>query len=46
VEDLLYERGTEISHETVRFWWDRFGPLFVGDICKKRVMAGNFSWWR
>ena len=27
VEDLLRERGIEISHETVRFWWNRFGPL-------------------
>ena len=26
VEDLLAERGIEISHETVRFWWNRFGP--------------------
>ena len=29
VEDLLHERGIDISHETVRFWWNRFGPLFV-----------------
>jgi putative transposase len=21
VEDLLHERGIDISHETVRFWW-------------------------
>jgi putative transposase len=26
VEDLLRERSIEISHETVRFWWNRFGP--------------------
>jgi|GEM_PF-1054019 len=32
VEDLLHERGIEISHETVRFWWSRFGPLFVEQI--------------
>jgi transposase-like protein len=25
VEDLLAERGIDISHETVRFWWNRFG---------------------
>ena len=25
VEDLLHERGIDISHETVRFWWNRFG---------------------
>ena len=29
VEDLLHERGIEISHETVRFWWMRFGPMFA-----------------
>ena len=30
VEDLLAERGTDISHETVRFWWNRFRP----DVCR------------
>jgi putative transposase len=29
VEDLLSERGIDISHETVRFWWNRFGPMFA-----------------
>ena len=29
VEDLLHERGIEVSHETVRFWWQRFGPMFA-----------------
>ena len=27
VEDLLAERGIDISHETVRFWWNQFGPM-------------------
>ena len=30
VEDLLFERGIDICHETVRMWWNRFGPLFAG----------------
>jgi putative transposase len=30
VKDLLHERGIDISYETVRFWWNRFGPLFAG----------------
>ncbi len=30
VEDLLAERGIDISHETVRFWWNRFGPNVCG----------------
>jgi len=25
------------SHETVRFWWNRFGPMFAAEIRKKRV---------
>ena len=37
VEDLLAERGIDISHETVRFWWNRFGPLFAAEIRKRRV---------
>ena len=41
----LRERGIDTCHETVRFWWNRFGPL-AGDICKRRVRAGNFSRWR
>ena len=31
VEDLLAERGIDISHETVRFWWNRFGPMFAAE---------------
>jgi putative transposase len=37
VEDLLAERGIDISHETVRFWWTRFGPMFAAEIRKRRV---------
>ncbi len=47
VEDLLFERGTDICHETVRLWWNRFGPLSAGDIRRQRVsrMRG-FRLWR
>ena len=31
VEDLLHERGIEICHETERFCWNRFGPLFAAN---------------
>ncbi|MCV2891309.1 IS6 family transposase [Ruegeria sp. XHP0148] len=37
VEDLLHERGVDVSHETVRFWWQRFGPMFASEIRKKRA---------
>ena len=37
VEDLLFERVIDICHETVRLWWNRFGPMFAGEIRRKRV---------
>ena len=37
VEDLLHERGIDVSHETVRFWWQRFGPMFAAEIRRRRV---------
>jgi len=47
VEDLLHERGIDICHETVRAWWNRFGPIFAADIRKKRVQAMRaFPQWR
>ena len=47
VEDLLFERGIDICHETARLWWNRFGPLFAGDIRGKRIGRMNrFRHWR
>ena len=43
VEDLLFERGIDVCHETVRFWWDRFGPIFAAEIRKKR--SANIRTW-
>ena len=46
VEDLLHERGIEISHETVRFWWQRFGPVFASEIRKRRIDRMRTSRWQ
>ena len=46
VEDLLFERGIDICHETVRFWWNRFGPMFASEIRMHRVEQQSFSNWR
>jgi putative transposase len=46
VEDLLHERGIDLCHETVRFWWNRFGPIFAAEIRKRRVHHRQFSLWR
>ena len=47
VEDLLAERGIDLCHETVRHWWNRFGPMFAADIRRQRTsrMRG-FRQWR
>src|SRR6056297_1516727 len=46
VEDLLHERGVDVSRETVRFWWHRFGPMFASEIRKRRVEGMRSSRWR
>ena len=47
VEDLLAERGIDLCHETVRHWWNRFGPLFAGDIRRQRVsLMRGFRHWK
>ena len=47
VEDLLHERGIDICHETVRYWWNRFGSTFASEIRKKRIHPfQNHSNWR
>lgn len=47
VEDLLFERGIDLRHETVRYWWNRFGAMFAGEVRGRRVnrMRG-FGRWR
>jgi putative transposase len=46
VEDILFERGIDICHETVRYWWKRFGPMFAATIRKRRTHHRSFSRWR
>ncbi len=47
VEDLLHERGIDVCHETVRYWWNRFGPMFAAEIRRKRVQQLRaFSKWK
>ncbi len=46
VEDMLFERGVDICHETVRFWWNRFSPMFAAEIRKRRIHHRSYSQWR
>lgn len=46
VEDLLHERGVDVSHEAIRFWWHRFGPMFASEIRKRRIEGMKSSRWK
>ena len=47
VEDLLFERGIDLCPETVRLWWNRFGPMFAADIRRQRVIHMRaFTQWK
>jgi hypothetical protein len=41
VEDLLFERGIDSCHETVRLWWNWFGPILAADIPRKRFRSAS-----
>lgn len=43
VKDFLHERGIDICHETVRFWWSRFGPMFAVEIRKQPSSTGTIQ---
>ena len=45
VEDILFERGIDICHETLRYWWNRFAPVFAGEIRRRRVDRRDWSNW-
>lgn len=45
VEDILHERGIDVFHETTRYWWNRFGPLFSKQIKKNsNYQVSNWRW--
>jgi putative transposase len=46
VEDLLHERVIDVSHETVRYWRHRFGPVFGSEIRNRRIMGMKSSRWK
>lgn len=42
VEDILHERGIDVSHETIRYWWNRFGTLFSKKL--RKIWPYVFNW--
>ena len=41
VEDLLAERGLDISYETIRRWVLKFGPLYARNLRRRRPPGGR-----
>ena len=45
VEDILHERGIDICHETIRYWWNNLGLLFSKEMKKKPFSSpSNWRW--
>ncbi len=47
-ENFLQQRSIYESHETVCFWPNRFGPMFIAEIRRKRMQNlraySNWPW--
>ena len=41
IEDVLAERGLDISYETVRRWVNKFGPMFARKLRQRRPRASS-----
>ena len=45
VEDILHERGVDVTYEAIRYWWNKFGALFCKEIKKKKPQSvSNWRW--
>jgi putative transposase len=41
IEDLLAERGLTVSHESIRLWWNKFGPKYARRLKRKHQGYGD-----
>jgi len=44
VEDILHERGVDVCHETIRYWWNKFGGHFAKEL--RKANKHKPSHWR
>ena len=44
VEDLLAERGVEVTYETIRRWCGKFGPDYAGKLRRRQGRLGD-AWF-
>ena len=41
IEDLLAERGIEVSYASIRFWCNKFGPEYVKLLTRRHQGFGD-----
>ncbi|ADY27784.1 Integrase catalytic region (plasmid) [Deinococcus proteolyticus MRP] len=41
IEELLFQRGIQVSHETIRDWCDKFGPNLTKELKKREPQRGS-----
>jgi putative transposase len=41
IEDLLHERGVDVSYEAIRLWCNKFGPEYANRLKKRRNGFGD-----
>ena len=41
IQELLHQRGIQVSHETLREWCIKFGPLFAQDLRHREPRRGS-----
>jgi putative transposase len=41
VEELLAERGIQVSYEAIRLWCQKFGPLLASELRRRRPRRGD-----
>jgi len=41
IEDLLSERGIQVSYEAIRLWCNKFGPEYAKQLKRKRRGFGD-----
>ena len=47
VQELMLERGVDVSYETIRAWCDRFGQEYANQLRRRgRGRATNGTWMR
>jgi putative transposase len=45
VEELLHERGVDVSYESIRYWWQMFGSKFARHIKQRGAWGMHTCKW-